>query len=80
MDNNNYIFDKKLLEKMKVEKPIYSIGVSTYDKNLSCYCLGRECNGKHEIILLKTIKDEIEFKQEVENISKYFNANIYSNK
>ena len=33
---------------------------------------------KHsEILLTKTMRDENEFKQEVENLAKYFNADVF---
>lgn len=73
----SYVFDRKLLDKLKGDKPTYSIGVDTYDKKALAYCLCKTNDGKMEILLAKTMRVEKEFKQEVENLSKYFNATIY---
>lgn len=73
----SYIFYRKLLNKLKGKKPTYSIGVDTYDKKTLAYCLCKNLNGTMEILLAKTMNKEKEFKQEVENLSKYFNATIY---
>jgi hypothetical protein len=73
----NYVFDIELLEKLKGEKPTYSIGVDTIDKYNLAYCLCKNSDDKMEILLAKTTADKKEFKEEVENLSKYFNAEIY---
>ncbi len=73
-------YPKDFLSQMKgsqeIEEPIYSIGVDQYDKNVNVYCLIKKFNGETEIIIQKTIRDEDEFKQEVDNLAKYFNAKI----
>lgn len=57
-----------------MNKPQYIISIDTYDKNVFAYCLSRKTNEVVEILLCKTMKDETEFKQEVDNLVKYFNA------
>lgn len=56
------------------KEPKYIIGIDTYDKNNSAYCLMKKNEDHIEVLLAKTIRDENEFKEEVENIAKYFNA------
>lgn len=70
-------FDRLLLDKA-LKQTKYVIGVDTYDKYASAYCLGRKIDGVFEIILCKTMYDKNEFKQEVENLSKYFNVDVIS--
>jgi hypothetical protein len=53
------------------------MGVDTYDKDALAYCLSRKVDGVIEILLCKTMRDEKEFKQEVENLAKYFNADVF---
>lgn len=55
----------------------YVIGVDTYDENNNAYCLGRIIDEKPEIILVKNIRNKTDFDEEVKNLSKYFNAQIY---
>lgn len=57
------VFSKELLDKITVEKPYYCIGVDNYDKKALAYCLSRKVN-------------EDEFKNEVNNLSKYFDCEI----
>ena len=75
--SGSFLFDKALLEKATIKQPEYVIGVDTYDKDVLAYCFGRKVDGVFKIMLSKTMRDEKEFKQEVENLSKYFNATIY---
>ena len=70
----SFLFDKALLEKAIIKQPEYVIGVDTYDKDALAYCFGRKVDGVFEIMLSKTMRDEKEFKQEVENLAKHFNA------
>lgn len=74
--NSNFLFDKSLLEKVVVKEPEYVIGIDTYDEKVPTYCFGRKINGVFEIMLSKTIRDQNEFKQEVDNLAKYFNATV----
>lgn len=55
-------------------KVYYVMGVDTYDEGSPTYCLMRRLNGKTEILLSKTIRDDATFKEEVENLVKYFDA------
>jgi predicted RNA-binding protein with PUA domain len=73
--SGSFLFDNDLLE--KVVKPEYVVGVDTYDKNNLAYCFGRKVDGVFEIMLSKIMRDENEFKQEVENLAKYFNADVF---
>lgn len=61
---------------IKIEPPKHIIGVDTQDKDKNAYCLTRHFNGTVEILLSKTIRDENEFQDEVENLQKYFDAII----
>jgi len=74
----SYLFDKSLLEKATIKQPYYAMGVDTHDKNVLAYCLIRKINGVVDFLLCKTMHDENEFKQEVENLVKYFNADVFS--
>lgn len=75
--SGSFLFDKSLLDKAIIKNPEYVMGVDTYDKDALTYCFGRKVDGVFEIILAKTMRDENEFKQEVENLAKYFNANVF---
>ena len=76
--SGSFLFDKSLLEKAIIKQPEYVIGVDTLDKDALAYCFGRKVDGVLEIMLSKTMRDEKEFKQEVENLAKYFNADVFS--
>ena len=75
--SGSFLFDKSLLDKAIIKQPYYAIGVDTYDKKALAYCLSRKVDGVVEILLCKTMRDENEFKQEVENLAKYFNADVF---
>jgi hypothetical protein len=77
-ENNNIISKKYLnLDKEIIQNPYYIIGLDTsYDKDSFSYCLFRKVNGITEILLSKTMRDQNEFNQEVNNLAKYFNYNI----
>jgi len=75
--SGSFLFDKALLEKATIKQPEYVMGVDTYDKGALAYCFGRKVDGVFEIMLTKTMRDEKEFKQEVENLAKYFNADVF---
>jgi Rod binding domain-containing protein len=75
--SGSFLFDKSLLEKVTIKQPEYVMGVDTYDKDALAYCFGRKVDGVFEIMLTKTMRDENEFKQEVENLAKYFNADVF---
>ena len=75
--SGSFLFDKSLLDKVIIKHPYYAIGVDTYDKDTLAYCLSRKVDGVVEILLCKTMRDEAEFKQEVENLAKYFNADVF---
>ena len=75
--SGSFLFDKAMLEKATIKQPYYAMGVDTYDKDALAYCLSRKVDGVIEILLCKIMRDEKEFKQEVENLSKYFNADVF---
>lgn len=76
--SGSFLFDKELIEKAKTaDKPYYAIGVDTYDKDNLAYCLTRKIGDKVEVLLSKVSREETEFKQEVENLAKYFNADVF---
>ena len=75
--SGSFLFDKALLEKAIIKQPEYVIGVDAYDKDALAYCFGRKVDGVFEIMLAKTMRNENEFNQEVENLAKYFNADVF---
>ena len=75
--SGSFLFDKALLEKATIKQYEYVMGVDTYDKDALAYCFGRKVEGVFEIMLAKTMRDEKEFKQEVENLAKHFNADVF---
>ena len=74
--SSSFVFDPALLDKLKGDVPTYSIGVDTYDEKSLAYCFCKHLDGKIEILLAKTMKSKKDFKEEVTNLSKYFNAKI----
>jgi len=56
-------------------KCFFTIGADGFNGDYS-YCLTRNLNGEVEIILSKTVKEKTQFKDEVMNLAKYFNASI----
>jgi hypothetical protein len=77
--SGSFIFDKDLIEKaMTADKPYYAMGVDTYDKGNLAYCLTRKIDGVIEVLLSKTMRDETEFKQEVETLAKCFEADVFT--
>lgn len=72
------MIDLNILEKAMVKSKYY-IGTDTYDKKALCYCLTKKTGDNFEILLSKTMRDKAEFNQEVENLAKYFNAEIFLN-
>ncbi len=73
---SNHVFDKEFFNHISTDKCEYLIGIDTYDKYVSAYSLCRIINGKIEILLVKSITDKKEFKEQVKNLSKYFSAEI----
>lgn len=74
--SSSFVFDPALLDKLKGDAPTYSIGVDTYDEKSLAYCFCKHLDGKVEILLAKTMRSKKDFKKEVSNLSKYFNAKI----
>ena len=71
------VIDNRLFNNFMPDKlPKYVMGIDTYDKDTLTYCLSRKVNKTFEVILRKTIRDEKEFQQEVDNLAKYFNAEV----
>lgn len=56
------------------KKVAYYMGIDNYDEDNNAYCLVRNTDGVIDIIFCKTIKDKKEFKKEIKNLAKYFNA------
>lgn len=75
--SSSFVFDPALLDKIKGDAPTYSIGVDTYDEKSLAYCFCKHLDGKVEILLAKTMRSKKDFKEEVGNLSKYFNAKIF---
>lgn len=74
--SSSFVFEPALLDKLKGDAPTYSIGVDTYDEKSLAYCFCKHLDGKVEILLAKTMRSKKDFKEEVSNLSKYFNAKI----
>lgn len=71
------IFDVNTVkENLEFSKPTYMIGVDNTDKRYLSYCLARDINGIFEVLLSKSMTDDSDFEEEVENLAKYFNAEI----
>ncbi len=68
------LFDKKLFKNINTVNQKYHIGIDTYDKDNLAYCLTRTIDKVTEVLLLKRMKDETAFNEEVDNLAKYFNA------
>lgn len=62
---------------MTAEKPYYAIGVDALDEKNLVYCLSRKIGDNIEFLLSKTMRDEKEFRQEIETLAKIFEADIY---
>lgn len=77
--SGEFVFDPALLDKLKGQPPSYSIGVDTCDINSLAYCFCKHIDGKTEILLTKTMIHKEQFNEEVENLAKYFNAQIFKN-
>lgn len=63
----------------KAENPTFSIGIDLAKPNTKddfSYSLFRHHDKTTEIVLCKSMVDEVEFKEEVANLAKYFNAKI----
>jgi hypothetical protein len=75
---SDYVFDRKILDKLSTKTPSYTIGIDKDDKKGLAYCLVANIDGKFNVILCKNMHNETEFDIEVGNLSKYFNARIIS--
>ena len=75
---SNEILDKAFIEwddkDLDGKKPKFVIGVDTYDKKRLAYCIVRKFGSETVVMHQKTMKDEDEFREEVRNLAKYFNA------
>lgn len=70
----NNIFD---IEKIKDLTPSkYVLGVDTLDDDVNAYCLMRVSGDNKEVILCKSLKKGDDFDSEVNNIAKYFDADL----
>lgn len=79
--NGKYLFDQKLIESIATsEKPFYVIGVDAYDKEVFAYCLFRKKENGIEVLVSKRMKDEEEFRKDVETLAKIFEADVYKTK
>lgn len=78
-DLSNQVFSKELLDRWKASatQPKYTIGVDTYDKEVSAYAMSREIDGQVEFLLCKTSRATEEFEQEISNLAEYFDAEVF---
>lgn len=63
-----------------MNKPTYVIGIDNYDPEIFTYCLAKNYNNTTEVLLIKRMKNKLDFKEEINNLSKYFNAIILKEK
>lgn len=73
--NNLNIAQQKFLEKDLGKSVQFFIGADTYDKDNCAYILYRKVGDSVEVINSRQMR-EIEFIEEVNNVSKYFKAEI----
>lgn len=80
MTKEELVFNSELINKkiggLSFSSPVYTIGIDTVNKKQMSYCLCKISGESMEILLAKTISKEAEFKRQVKNLSKYFNADI----
>ena len=62
------------MSEISIPTPKYFIGVDPHETDTNTYCLIRRVGTTTEVLLPKVIRDENIFEEEVENLSKYFNA------
>jgi len=70
------IFNNEKLINLGNKHPKFYIGVDTYDEKKCAYCMVVKTDDEQRIILAKTIPDKKQFEEEVNNLAKYFNAQI----
>ena len=73
------VFDNKrlktIIEKLENDPIEYYIGIDSYsDDGVSSYCLGYRQGNIFRVLLAKTERNPYIFKEEVDNLTKYFNA------
>lgn len=66
--------------KVSIPESVFFIGYDCYDKNNCVYALYRRIGETTEIINIKKSRDESQFMEEVNNVAKYFNAQIIESK
>lgn len=72
---------KEKIEKVVTKNHRFVIGVDTHDENNYAYCLVSKINENDTtIILSKVMRNEEDFNQEVENLTKYFNTELIKEK
>lgn len=66
------------LSNVNITEAKYIIGISTEDPKTNAYCIAYYIHEEEVTILLcKSAPASIEFTEEIENLKKYFNAEIY---
>ena len=70
------VFDELRLNEYISREYKYIITIGTYDEDTFAYIFYSKVGEDIRILLCKEMRDENEFKQEVENLAKYFNAYI----
>lgn len=65
------------IEKIKDLTPSkYVLGVDTLDDDANAYCLMRVSGDNKEVILCKSLKKGDDFDSEINNLARYFNADL----
>lgn len=60
------------IEKVYEHQFVLTIQKPEFKNDMHCYLLGRKVNSSLDIFLMKSIRDEQEFNNEVESIKKIF--------
>ena len=60
------------MEKVYEHQFVLTVQKPDFKHDMYCYLLGRKVNGSLDIFLMKSIRDEQEFNNEVESIKKIF--------
>jgi hypothetical protein len=73
------VFNSDIIRKvLSKEKSFCFIGVDSYDDKSLAYVLIRKTGDDIEYLLCKTMTNKADFDTEVKNLSKYFDADIFT--
>jgi len=69
---------EEYIAKVKATPPRYVMGIDTATKGNYAFCLMVKTGDDSRVVLAKTSHDEDKFSEEVTNLVKYFNAELFS--